>query len=107
MVMERFRPNIVLEGVDAPFVEDTWSTLRIGNVEFRFAEHCDRCVLTTIDPETLAQSKEPLRTLARHRKVGGKTYFGVRVVPLTTGQLRVGDAVTVSRAGKNGGALSV
>ena len=107
IVMERFRPNIVLERVDVPFVEDTWSTLRIGDVEFRFAEHCDRCVLTTIDPRTLAQGKEPLRTLARHRKVGGKTYFGVRVVPLTTGQLRVGDTVTVSRAGKNGGALSV
>jgi uncharacterized protein YcbX len=102
MVMDRFRPNIVLEGLAAPFVEDTWSTVRIGNIEFRFAEHCDRCVLTTIDPRTLAQGKEPLRTLARHRKRGSKTYFGVRLVPLTTGQLRVGDTVTVSRAVKSG-----
>lgn len=102
MVMDRFRPNIVLEGLDAPFVEDTWSTVRIGNIEFRFAEHCDRCVLTTIDPRTLAQGKEPLRTLARHRKRGSKTYFGVRLVPLMTGQLRVGDTVTVSRAVNSG-----
>ncbi len=102
MVMDRFRPNIVLEGVDAPFVEDGWSTVRIGDIEFRFAEHCDRCVLTTIDPQTLAQGKEPLRTLARHRKHGDKTYFGVRLVPLTTGLLRVGDSLTVCGAVKSG-----
>lgn len=107
LVMDRFRPNLVVDGVDAPFVEDTWSTVRIGDIEFRFAEHCDRCVLTTIDPRTLAQGNEPLRTLARHRKRDGKTYFGVRLVPLTTGQLRVGDTVTVTRAGKNGGVFRV
>ena len=107
LVMDRFRPNIVLDGLDAPFVEDTWSAVRIGDIEFRFAEHCDRCVLTTIDPRTLAQGKEPLRTLSRHRKRDGKTYFGVRLVPLTTGELRVGDTVTVSRAGKNGGVFGV
>ena len=95
--MDRFRPNIVLDGVEAPFVEDTWSTVRIGNIEFRFAEHCDRCVLTTIDPRTLAQGHEPLRTLARHRKRDGKTYFGVRLVPLTTGPLRVGDPAPYPR----------
>ncbi|MGH3500632.1 MAG: MOSC domain-containing protein, partial [Nocardioidaceae bacterium] len=63
LTMSRFRPNVVIEGVGEPFAEDGWRRLCIGDVEFRFADHCDRCVLTTIDPETLAGGKEPIRTL--------------------------------------------
>lgn len=102
MVMGRFRPNVVIDGSDVPFAEDDWRTLRIGDVDYRFAEHCDRCVVTTIDPVTLAHGKEPIRTLARHRKWDGKTWFGVRMVPLTTGTIAVGDTVTVaSRSASN------
>lgn len=93
MVMERFRPSVVIDGVDVPFVEDTWSHVRIGDVELRFAERCDRCALTTIDPETLAQGKEPLRTLNRYRKHNNKTWFGIRIIPVTTGTLSVGACV--------------
>ena len=95
MVMARFRPSVVIDGADPLFVEDGWRQLRIGSVEFRFAERCDRCVMTTIDPQTLAVSKEPLRTLARHRQKDHKTWFGIRLIPSTTGTIRVGDAVTV------------
>ena len=42
LVMDRFRPNIVLDDVEAPFVEDTWSTVRIGNIEFRFSRRALR-----------------------------------------------------------------
>jgi len=91
--MLRFRPNVVVDG-EAPFAEDDWPRLRIGDVEFRTAETCDRCVMVTIDPETLATGKEPMRTLARHRRWDGKTWFGTRIVPLTSGELRVGDEVT-------------
>ncbi len=94
MVMRRFRPSVVIDGVDVPFAEDSWSQIHIGTVEFRFAEQCDRCVLTTIDPETLVIGKEPLRTLARHRRRDHKTWFGIRVIPVTTGMIRVGDIVT-------------
>lgn len=95
IAMRRFRPNVVVEDVDGPFAEDDWRRLRIGGVSFRFAEHCDRCVVTTIDPWTLAHGKEPIRTLARHRKWSGKTWFGIRVVPLAAGALSVGDEVVV------------
>ena len=95
MVIERFRPNVVIDGVDEPFAEDRWRQLRIGNVDYRFAEHCDRCVVTTIDPHTLQHGKEPIRTLARERKWDGKTWFGIRIVPLGVGTLAVGNAVTV------------
>jgi uncharacterized protein YcbX len=96
MAMGRFRPNVVVEGGDVPFAEDAWRTVRIGDVEHRFAELCDRCVVTTIDPVTLARGKEPIRTLARHRRWDGRTWFGVRLVPLTTGTIAVGDPVTAA-----------
>jgi uncharacterized protein YcbX len=51
---------------------------------------CDRCVMTTIDPITLASGKEPIRTLARHRRWDGKTWFGTRLVPLGTATICVG-----------------
>ena len=90
--MLRFRPNVVIDG-DEPFAEDGWATVRLGDVEFRTAEPCDRCVMATIHPQTLATAKEPTATLARHRKWDGKTWFGTRLVPLAEGTLRVGDEV--------------
>lgn len=91
----RFRPNVVVDGVREPFDEDRWARIRIGTVTYRFAEQCDRCVLTTIDPDTLVHGKEPLRTLARHRRRDGKTWFAVRVIPESTGTIRIGDDVEV------------
>lgn len=95
MAMRRFRPNVVVDGSAEPFAEDAWRGIHIGDVPYRFAEHCDRCVVTTIDPVTLAHGKEPIRTLARHRKWAGKTWFGIRIIPLATGKVSVGDEVMV------------
>lgn len=89
----RFRPNVMIEGAE-PFAEDAWTRVRIGEVEFRVGEHCDRCTLTTVDPVTTVKGKEPIRTLARHRKWDGKTWFGIRLIPDGRGEIRVGDAVT-------------
>lgn len=88
----RFRPNVVIDG-EAPFAEDRWVTLRIGEVEFRTTMICDRCVMTTIDPVTLAGGKEPIRTLARHRRWDRSTWFGVRLAPTSSGKISVGDTV--------------
>lgn len=90
--MVRFRPNVVIDG-DEPFAEDGWATVRIGDLGFRTAEVCDRCVMTTIDPVTLATGKEPIRTLSQHRRWDGKTWFGTRLVPMGEGEIRVGDEV--------------
>jgi uncharacterized protein len=94
--MTRFRPNVVVDGVDLPFAEDDWRQVRIGDVELRFGEHCDRCVLPTIDPVTLRSGKEPTRTLARRRQWDHAVHFGIRLIPVTTGLIRVGDPVRVS-----------
>jgi len=92
-VMARFRPNVVVEGIDEPFAEDGWKRVRIGEVRLRQAEQCDRCMMTLIDPDTLAQGKEPLRSLARHRRRGGKVWFGIRLIPESIGRVAVGDPV--------------
>jgi uncharacterized protein YcbX len=89
----RFRPNVVVDGAE-PYAEDGWAGVRIGEVDFRVSELCDRCAVTTIDPDTQVKGKEPLRTLARHRRWDGKTWFGVRLVPRNPGAIRVGDPVT-------------
>jgi uncharacterized protein YcbX len=93
--MTRFRPNLVVAGA-APFAEDSWLRVRVGEVTFRMVKPCERCVLTTIDPDTAARTKEPLISLARHRKIGGKTLFAVNLIPNAPyGSLRVGDDVEV------------
>jgi uncharacterized protein YcbX len=52
-------------------------------------------VVTTTDQATGVRGREPLRTLAAHRRVDGKLVFGQNLVPLTTGTIRVGDPVEV------------
>lgn len=89
----RFRPNIVIDG-EEPFAEDRWEHVRVGEVTFRTTMVCDRCVMTTIDPATLAGGKEPIRTLARHRRWDRATWFGTRLVAEgQLGRLHVGDDV--------------
>ncbi|GAA0904378.1 molybdenum cofactor biosysynthesis protein [Virgisporangium aurantiacum] len=91
----RFRPNIVVDGFPA-FAEDSWRRVTVGDVGFRASAPCYRCAVTLIDPDTLARGKEPLRTLARHRKHGNRLHFGIWLVPAGDGDLHVGDAVTPS-----------
>ncbi|MCZ9343130.1 MOSC domain-containing protein, partial [Streptomyces sp. TRM76130] len=92
--MDRFRPNVVVSGT-AAWAEDDWSRLTIGEVSFRVAKPSGRCVVTTTDQGTAARGREPLHTLGRHRRRGGKLVFGQNLVPLTRGTVRVGDPVTV------------
>lgn len=92
--MARFRPNLVIDGAP-PYAEDDWREIRIGPLAFRVSEPCDRCAATTYDPVTFDKGKEPLRTLSRHRRWDGKTWFGIRLVPRGRGELRLGDPVTV------------
>ena len=65
----------------APWAEDCWRVLRIGDVVFRSVKGCDRCVLTTIDPDTAAKGNEPIATLARSRRWDGKVWFGINLIP--------------------------
>ena len=97
LVMERFRPNLVVDGGLEPFEEDHWTRVRVGAVTFRVVKPVDRCVLTTVDPATRERGPEPLRTLARHRRWDGATWFAVQLVPDVRGTLRHGDEVRPER----------
>ncbi|WP_372350621.1 MOSC domain-containing protein [Streptomyces sp. KL116D] len=92
--MNRFRPNVVVSGT-APWAEDDWSRIAIGEVTFRITKKSGRCVVTTTDQTTAERGKEPLRTLARHRRFGDQLCFGTNLVPESTGTVRVGDPLTV------------
>lgn len=92
--MSRFRPNLVVDGT-APWAEDDWVRIAVGDVTFRVTEPCARCVVTTTDQRTAERGKEPLRTLARHRRSGDKLLFGQNLVPEGTGTLHVGDPVRI------------
>lgn len=96
--MNRFRPSFVV-GDCAAFAEDTWQRFRVGNVVFRAAGSCARCVVTTTDQETAERGKEPLRTLATYRRSPADptdVIFGQNLIHETkTGTLRVGDEVVV------------
>ena len=96
VMMDRFRPNLVFGG-GAPYDDDQWEMFQIGPVPFRAVRGCGRCVLTTIDQRTATKSPvgEPLRTLATYRKAESSTLFGQNVTGPGSGQLRVGDALTV------------
>jgi uncharacterized protein YcbX len=92
--MNRFRPNVVVTGTDA-WAEDGWSRVSIGEVDFRVAKICGRCVVTTTDQDSAERGREPLRTLGRHRHIDGKLAFGQNLVPLSPGTIKVGDPVRV------------
>ncbi len=92
--IQRFRPNVVVDG-NAPFGEDNWTSVLIGDVRFRVAKPTGRCVMTTIDIDSLETGKEPIRTLSRHRLADHMTLFAVSLISETTGVVRVGDEVTV------------
>lgn len=66
--MNRFRPNIVVEGVPA-YAEDAMSVFRFGRVAIRGVKLCTRCSITTTDQETFVRdaAQEPLRTLKTYR----------------------------------------
>jgi uncharacterized protein YcbX len=92
--MNRFRPNLVVKGCE-PFAEDTWNRIRVGGVELAIVKPCDRCVVTTIDKETLEKSKEPLKTLSSYRRQPLGVIFGQNAIPLNEGRIRLGMSVEV------------
>jgi uncharacterized protein len=98
--MDRFRPNLVLEGVPA-WTEDTWRLIAVGQALLRIVKPCSRCVMTTIDQKTAdsPDPREPLRTLARTRRARGGVMFGQNAAVVQPGRIAVGDPVTVLERG--------
>lgn len=95
--MNRFRPNVVVAGC-APFAEDTWHRIVIGDMPLDVVKPCARCVTTTVDQSRglVPDKAEPLATLATFRRnEKGGVLFGQNVIHRANGRLAVGDAVNV------------
>ncbi len=95
--MDRFRPNVVIDGIEA-WDEDHINTIACGEVVLQLVKPCVRCITTTTDQATGARtSEEPLNTLARYRNnpdLGGVA-FGMNAIVVRAGVLRMGDTADV------------
>jgi uncharacterized protein YcbX len=92
ITIQRFRPNIVISS-QLPHEEDTFDTFQIGNVKFKNAKPCERCVMINNNPLTGIMLKEPLKTLSTYRKVDNSVLFGTNILCLNEGTITVGDVL--------------
>jgi uncharacterized protein YcbX len=94
VAMNRFRPSVVVSGY-RPWEEDRWRRIRIGDVSFRVAKPCGRCVVTTTDQTTGERGSQPLKMLAARRRFGKNLVFGQNLIPDSPGHIRVGDPIEI------------
>jgi uncharacterized protein len=95
--MNRFRPNVVIETTE-PFIEDGWKLIQVGDIQFRLAKPCSRCIITTIDQGNGDKNslKEPLNTLGTFRQLSEQgVMFGVNMIPQNEGMIQVGDRLEI------------
>ncbi|SEK11364.1 MULTISPECIES: MOSC domain-containing protein [unclassified Variovorax] len=99
--IERFRPNIVLSGMES-HDEDRVDALHIGTAEgeaeLRPVKPCTRCPIPDIDPATALSSPEVgdmLRTYRKDPRVDGGITFGMNCIVIQGVEytLKVGQAV--------------
>ncbi|ESW10851.1 hypothetical protein PHAVU_009G243300 [Phaseolus vulgaris] len=111
--INRFRPNILVEGCD-PYSEDLWTEIKISGFSFQGVKLCSRCKVPTINQETGIAGSEPTETLMKTRsgkvirpdaKNKNKVYFGQNMVwnwmdssaEENAKMIQVGDSVYVLR----------
>ncbi len=88
----RLRPNIVIGGVDG-LAEREWPgrCLRIGSVRIGVQDLRLRCIMTSFDPDTLAQDASITRDI--YRRFGGQLALNCFV--LEGGEIAVGDEASL------------
>ncbi|KAF7307260.1 Rotamase-domain-containing protein [Mycena indigotica] len=99
LLIERFRPNIVFQGA-GPFAEDGWKQIRFGDGPvINLVSKCNRCLLPNVDPVKGERDKAvPYKIIMKFRTGVDpvnkmKPCVGVNAVPLSEGEVRVGDVV--------------
>jgi uncharacterized protein len=105
VAMQRFRPNIVLDGVADAHGEDFIDELRIespdGPVLLKLVKPCGRCTIPDVDPANAAQGHSVADTLAAYRaepRIGGALAFGMNAIVVSgvEHRLHVGARVTAT-----------
>lgn len=97
-----FRCSIVTNAsTNEPYDEDKWTNLFIGDVWLQRLFHTERCLMTTINPETGVKSadQEPLTTLRTYRILPGykKPCVAVALGVKQKGLVEVGQQVFATR----------
>lgn len=92
ITIKRFRPNILLITENAN-EEDDFDIFSIGEVQFKNIKPCGRCIMVNNDPQNGVVKKEPLKTLSKYRNFQNSVLFGINIVGLNSGIIKVGDAV--------------
>ncbi|MBV7482351.1 MOSC domain-containing protein [Bordetella sp. BOR01] len=95
--MNRFRPNIVIQGEWEAYDEDHTAVVSVGPVRMALVKPCTRCPMPNIDQLTAQRHDEPGRTLAAYRQFEIGVVFGQNaIVDAPAGaRLRVGDAAEI------------
>lgn len=92
--MDRFRPNLVIDGTEA-HAEDQWRSLRIGTTMLELVKPCSRCAIPSINQQTAEKDSSINRVLASYRRRDGVIYFGMNAIVTAGDGFTVGDAVTL------------
>jgi uncharacterized protein YcbX len=100
--MNRFRPNLVIDGIEA-FEEDYAETYRAGGLLLKPVKPCPRCPMPSIDQSTGEFGPDPMDILQTYRakpEVDGAVCFGMNSIVLEGDgvQVEVGQEVEVELA---------
>jgi uncharacterized protein YcbX len=100
--MDRFRPNLVVEGLEA-YEEDYTASLSTGAAEIRPVKPCARCPIPSIDQATGVPGPDPLDILQTYRanpRLDGAVCMGMNcIVSAGAGSvLRVGQELAAELA---------
>lgn len=101
--MDRFRPNIVVDGWDSPHREDEVREVGIGSARLAYTKLAIRCAVTTVEQTTgVRTGPEPLRTLGDYRRGRQKgVAFGAKFSVVQDGTVTVGDELHVASWGES------
>ena len=110
--MDRFRPNVVVNGM-AAWSEDWWTKVTVNGVILHAVKPCDRCKVPTIEQSTgVLSGPEPTQTMktfrtGRHLGLDKEqpswkdaVFFGMNLIPENEGSISVGDFLTLLRVKK-------
>lgn len=107
VILEKFRPNIVIDGDGTPWAEDYWAELTVPRLGGRIilTSNCARCRSINVDLDKgkmgEGESGKLLKKLMKDRRIdpGNKwePIFGRYGFPTVGGEIRVGDEVVLSK----------
>lgn len=100
--MNRFRPNLVVDQLDA-FEEDYTQQFALGATVLKPVKPCPRCPIPTVDQATGVVGPDPVDILRRYRakpELDGAICFGMNCIVIAGGDelLQVGQEIGVTLA---------